>query len=146
MDARARLRAGPLDLAEFLAAPQPPECGALAMFAGTVRNVHQGRAVVGIRYTAYAPLAEKRLAEIESEAVRRYGVRLALAHAVGELGPGEVSVVVVARGGHRDETFVACRFAIDAIKSSVPIWKEERYADGSAEFLEGAPLRPVSET
>ncbi|MDI3259003.1 MAG: molybdenum cofactor biosynthesis protein MoaE [Sinobacteraceae bacterium] len=140
-----RLRPGALNLAEFLAQPAPPHCGALAVFAGTVRNQHDERTVTGIRYHAYAPLAEKRLAEIEEEGARRYGVRLAVAHAVGELKVGEISVVVVARAGHRGEAFAACRWAIDAIKRSVPIWKEERYADGAAEFLEGNPLRPVSE-
>lgn len=143
---KTRLRKGALNLAEFLAQPAPPHCGALAVFAGTVRNVHDHRAVAGIRYRAYAPLAEKRLAEIEEEGERRYGALLAVAHAVGELNVGEVSVVVVARAGHRGEAFAACRWAIDAIKSSVPIWKEERYVDGGTEFLEGTPLRSVSET
>jgi molybdopterin synthase catalytic subunit len=140
-----RLREGALDPAEWLAAPAPPHCGALAVFAGTVRNEHEGRAVSGMRYHAYAPLAEKRLREIESEAAARFGVIVAVAHAVGELKVGEVSVVVVVRGGHRGEAFDACRWAIDTIKQAVPIWKEEHYIEGESRFLEGKPLIEVKD-
>jgi molybdopterin synthase catalytic subunit len=146
MGALKRLHEGALDPAAFLAAPAPPPCGALAFFAGTVRNEHAGRAVTGIHYTAYAPLAEARLAEIEDEAAQRFGAIVKLAHAVGELVVGETSVVVVVRAAHRGEAFAACRWAIDTIKHSVPIWKEERYADGEARFLDGTPIRAVGES
>lgn len=138
-----RLHEGPLRLQNWLGAA-PPECGAQAIFTGTVRNVHEGRAVRGIRYHAYAPLAEKRLREIEDEARRRYGVHIALAHAIGELAVGDISVIVLVYGGHRDETFSACRWAIDTLKQTVPIWKEERYVEGESRFLDGTPLRDVS--
>jgi molybdopterin synthase catalytic subunit len=143
LSASARLRAGPLQPGEWLRPAPPAHCGALAVFAGTVRNEHQGRAVRGIHYSAYAPLAEARLAEIEQHAGKRFGALVALAHAVGELAVGDVSVVVVVHAAHRAEAFAACRWAIDTIKQSVPIWKEERYADGDARFHEGTPLRDV---
>lgn len=141
-----RLRDGALVLADWLADPQPADCGALALFAGTVRDVHEGRAVSGMRYHAYPALAEARLAEIEAETERRFGVSARLAHAVGDLAVGDLSVVVVVRGGHRAEAFTACRWAIDTIKQAVPIWKEEFYIDGAPRFLEGTPLRAVADS
>jgi molybdopterin synthase catalytic subunit len=142
----SRLREGPLNLAEWLADPMPGNCGGLAVFAGTVRNVHDGRAVTGIKYHAHSALAERRLAEIETEGARRFGVQLQVGHAVGELKVGEASVVIVVRAGHRAEAFEACRWAIDTLKQTVPIWKEERYAEGPARFLEGTPIKAVRES
>lgn len=146
MSETSRLRQGALDLAEWLAQPMPPHCGGLAVFAGTVRDVHEGRSVTGINYHAHTALAERRLAEIEAEAAQRFGVEVSVAHAVGELKVGEASVIIVVRAGHRAEAFAACRWAIDTLKQSVPIWKEERYADGAARFLEGTPIKNVKES
>lgn len=143
---RHRLYPGPLIVTEWLAQPAPPDCGALAVFAGTVRNRHEGRAVTGMRYHAYATLAEARLAEIEAEAAQRFGASIAVAHAVGELRVGDISVVVVARAPHRAEAFAACRWAIDTIKQAVPIWKEEHYLEGDSRFLEGQVLKDVKQT
>lgn len=138
------LRIGALDLAEFLdGMPGQPDCGALTIFTGTIRDQHLGRAVSGIRYEAHLQLAERRLAEIEQEAAARFGAQLRVAHAVGELQVGDTSVVILARAGHRGEAFAAARWAIDTIKLAVPIWKEERYLDGDSQFLEGEPLQPV---
>jgi molybdopterin synthase catalytic subunit len=142
----SRLRQGALNLTEWLAQPMPGHCGGLAIFAGTVRDEHEGRAVTGIHYHAHAAMAERRLAEIEAEAAARFGAEVQLAHAVGELKVGEASVIVVVRAGHRAEAFAACRWAIDTLKQTVPIWKEERYADGEARFLEGTPIKTVKES
>jgi molybdopterin synthase catalytic subunit len=146
MSTSSRLRQGALNPAEWLAQPMPPHCGGLAQFVGTVRNAHEGRAVTGIHYHAHAALAERRLAEIEAEAARRFGVEIDVAHAVGELKVGEASVVIAVRAAHRDEAFTACRWAIDTLKQTVPIWKEERYPDGPARFLEGTPIKAVGES
>lgn len=142
----SRLRQGPLNLAEWLSQPMPAHCGGLAVFAGTVRNVHDGRAVTGIKYHAHTALAEKRLAELEAEAAQRFGVECSVAHAVGELKVGEASVVIVVRSGHRAEAFAACRWAIDTLKQTVPIWKEERYAEGASRFLDGVPIKAIKES
>ncbi|MFX6819234.1 molybdenum cofactor biosynthesis protein MoaE, partial [Acinetobacter baumannii] len=88
MSTALRLRDGALNLADWLAAPQPPDCGGLAVFAGTVRNEHEGRAVRGMRYHAHRALAEARLREIEAEAAERFRVVVEVAHAVGELAIG----------------------------------------------------------
>lgn len=138
-----RLREGPLQLGDWLG-PSPPHCGALSLFAGTVRNTHENRAVSGILYHAYVPLAERRLGEIETEAAQRFGAEVRLAHALGELRVGDISVIVVVYAGHREQSFAACRWAIDTIKQAVPIWKEERYADGDSRFLDGVPLTDIS--
>lgn len=140
---RPRLRDGALNLADWLAEPQPATAGALNVFAGTVRNTHEGHAVGSMTYHAHRALAEARLREIEAAAETRFGVSALVAHAVGKLEIGEISVIVVIRGGHRAEGFEACRWTIDAIKSAVPIWKEEHYLDGEARFLEGVPIQPV---
>lgn len=139
-----RLRDGALNLADWLVEPQPATAGALNVFAGTVRNVHEGNAVSGMTYHAHRGLAEARLREIEAAAEVRFKVSALVAHAVGKLSIGEISVIVVIRGGHRAEGFEACRWTIDAIKSAVPIWKEEHYVDGEARFLEGTPIQPVA--
>jgi molybdopterin synthase catalytic subunit len=123
--------------------PAPSDCGAVTSFAGTVRNIHEGRLVTAIRYHAYVPLAEARLREIEVEGAKRFGAKLVVAHAVGLLKVGDASVVAVAWAAHRGEAFLACRWAIDTIKTSVPIWKEEHFADGEIVFQDGTPLRDV---
>lgn len=138
-----RLRDGALHLAEWLVEPQPATAGALNIFAGTVRNIHEGQAVSSMSYHAHRGLAEARLREIEAATEARFKVSAVVAHAVGRLAIGEISVIVVIRGGHRAEGFEACRWAIDTIKQAVPIWKEEHYVDGQARFLEGTPIQPV---
>ena len=137
------LHQGPLKLSEWIDRPAPNDCGALCSFAGTVRNIHENRVVTAIRYHAHEPLAETRLQEIEVEAANRFGAKVLVAHAVGMLKVGDASVVVVAWAAHRAEAFLACRWAIDTIKTSVPIWKEEHFADGEVRFQEGTPLRDV---
>lgn len=142
-DSPRRLHDGPLVLADWLTDAQPANAGALNVFAGTVRDIHDGRAVSGMTYHAHRGLAEARLQEIEAATEQRFGVRARLAHSVGTLAVGDISVIVVIRGGHRPESFEACRWAIDTIKQAVPIWKEEHYVDGEARYLEGVPIQPV---
>lgn len=139
----SRLHEGALDIAGFLADPLDAGDGAEILFAGTVRNLHEGRAVTSIRYHAHPALAEQRLREIEREGEARFGVRLRVAHATGLLQVGDASVAVLARGGHRGETFAAARWAIDTIKRAVPVWKEEHYADGSVAFQDGVPIENI---
>ena len=127
------------DLQALLAQTADDDCGALVVFGGTVR--FDGR-VQAIDYTAYRPLAEKALAEVERETLARFAdVRQCrVLHRIGKLALGETSVLVVVRAGHRDAAFEAARWAIDTLKRRVPIWKQEHYADGTAEFVEGLPL------
>ncbi|HVO11757.1 MAG TPA: molybdenum cofactor biosynthesis protein MoaE [Vicinamibacteria bacterium] len=107
--------------------------GAVALFVGVVRDENAGRAVLRLEYEAYEEMALAQMAEIAAEAHRRFPVtELRMVHRLGRLRIGEASVVVAVASPHRDEAFLACRFAIDTLKARVPIWKKEYYADGSA--------------
>jgi molybdopterin synthase catalytic subunit len=113
-----------------------PGCGAVVTFLGTVRDLTGGRVTVALDYEAYPCMAEKKLAEIEAEARRRWPVGdLALVHRLGRLDVGEVSVAVAVSCPHRDQAFEACRYAIDRLKELVPIWKKENWADGTTEWV-----------
>ncbi len=106
--------------------------GAVVTFSGAVRDATHGKAVVRLEYEAYAPMAEKKLAEIAAEAAAQWlGARVAIHHRVGVLSPGELAVVIAAAAPHRAEAFAACRHAIERLKADVPIWKKEVYADGA---------------
>lgn len=132
------LSKSPLLLDPLLAVGDHPDCGGLAIFGGTVRDHHEGRAVTRLRYTAYAPLAERLMAEIEAETRARFELPYCrVVHRIGLLEIGDVAIYCVTRAAHRAEAFAACRHAVDAVKHRVPIWKEEFYADGSSRFVEG---------
>jgi molybdopterin synthase catalytic subunit len=125
-----------IDPAALVRAVQSPERGGVVSFGGVVRNHHAGREVIRLEYSAYAPMAEAECARIVAEAEERWPVAVALAHRIGEIGIGENAVVVVAASAHRADAFEACRHVIDAVKSRVPIWKREYYADGSVAWVD----------
>lgn len=136
-----RIQSQPLSLDALLAGSERADCGALAIFAGTVRDHHQGRAVVSLSYSAYAKLAERLIREIEQEIAERYGVAVCrVVHRVGALAIGDTAILAIARGAHRAETFAALRALVEAVKQRAPIWKEEFYADGSSAFVAGCAL------
>ena len=110
--------------------------GGYASFEGWVRDHNDGRSVHGLRYEAYAKLAETEGEGILDEALARFEVLDArCVHRTGDLSIGELAVWVGVTAAHRDAAFAACRFIIDEVKSRVPIWKHERYADGHAGWL-----------
>jgi len=122
-----------------------PEDGAVLLFLGTVRNQNEGRRVVGMRYDAYVAMAESVLAEIAAEAATRLGTdRIVVAHRIGNLRVGEVSVAIAVSSPHRAEAYEASRYVIEEIKKRLPVWKEEHYAEGDARWLEGQ-VPPVPE-
>jgi molybdopterin synthase catalytic subunit len=105
--------------------------GAVCFFLGMVRDVNDGRAVVGIEYEAYASMAVAEMRRIAEEIASEIpGVRLAAMHRTGALAVGDVAVVCAASAPHRDEAYRASRALIDRIKARVPIWKRERGPDG----------------
>jgi len=132
----AYLVSEPVTIDVLIAAVLSPERGAVATFLGTVRNHHLGRAVLELAYEAYAPMAEAECARIVAEAESRWPVRIALQHRIGRLQVGDVAVAIAAGSGHRAESFDACRYVIEELKSRVPIWKRERYADGSEAWVD----------
>jgi molybdopterin synthase catalytic subunit len=123
-----------LPVAEATSWAARPDCGAVVTFCGTVRDHAEGRSgVTALTYEAYEAQVVPRLRVIVSEARRRWPVtgRLALLHRTGLLAVGETSVLVVASCPHRAEAFDVARFAIDALKASVPIWKSETWEGGT---------------
>lgn len=126
----------PIDLAPLIAAVAAPDRGGIASFLGTVRNHHEGREVVRLVYSAYAPMAEAECDRIVREAETRWPVRVALRHRIGQVEVGDVAVAIVAAAAHRDEAFAACRYVIEEVKRRVPIWKQETYADGSVAWVD----------
>jgi molybdopterin synthase catalytic subunit len=127
------LTEAPLDLQEAVSWVTRPECGGVVVFAGTVRDHAAGRPGVSeLEYEAYGAQVEPRLAAIARHAQIRWpGVgRLVLWHRIGVLAVTECSVLVAVSAGHRGEAFDAARFCIDTLKTTVPIWKRERWAGG----------------
>jgi len=136
-----RIQSAPLSLDALLSGSERDDCGALAIFAGTVRDHHEGRAVHSLNYSAYVRVAEKLIRDIEMEIAARFKVPLCrVVHRVGGLSIGETAILAIARGAHRAETFAAMQALVEAVKHRVPIWKEEFYADGSSAFVNGCTL------
>lgn len=121
-----RLTRDTIDHSELTQAVRSPHCGAVALFLGTVRDWTGDEYTEFLDYEAYAPMAEKKLAEIEAEVRSRWTVgEVALVHRLGRLGVGEISVAVAVSAPHRAAAFEACRYAIDMLKEVVPIWKKD---------------------
>jgi molybdopterin synthase catalytic subunit len=121
----------PLDPAEVMARVSGPDTGGIVSFAGAVRHRARGREIRQLEYEAYPGMAEREMEKISDEAARRWpGTRVAIAHRVGHLEVGQLAVVIVAAAPHRADAFAACRFAIDTLKETVPIWKKEFATDG----------------
>jgi len=118
--------------------------GATVLFLGTVRNHNDDYAVSGIYYEAYAKMAYEAMAKIEAEAIKRWKLKkFAAVHRIGDLKIGEVSVAIAVSSEHRAEAFEAGRYAIDRIKTEVPIWKKEMRGDGKGSggvWAEGTQL------
>lgn len=121
-----------LDEAEVAARVEGPDAGGVVSFVGRVRDHARGHAIEHLVYEAYPEMAEREMEKIVDEAAAHWpGTRVAIAHRVGRLEIGDAAVVVVAASAHRDEAFLACRFAIDTLKVRVPIWKREVATDGA---------------
>lgn len=137
-DVHSAITAEVLDPALCIAEVSDPGSGGLAVFAGAVRDNAGGQQVTGLHYEAH-PGAEDILAAVCRQAATMPGVRRVCAvHRIGDLTVGELAVVVAVSAPHRDEAFAACRWLIDTLKADVPIWKQERYVDGGAEWV-GCP-------
>jgi len=133
-----RLQTGLIDLSALAADARGDGDGAVSLFLGTVRNVSAGKRVLFLEYEAYAGMAEREMEQIASDATSRFGVtRVEIVHRVGRVEIGEASVAIAVAAPHRAAAMDACRFVIDTLKTSVPIWKREHFADGAA-WIEGA--------
>jgi len=131
---RVELNDSPLNIGELYEWALTPECGAVVLFSGIVRDHAEDRSgVTALTYEAYREVAVQKMHEVVAEARRRFVTagRIAVVHRLGELQLTESSVVVVVSAPHRPEAFDAARFCIDALKQSVPIWKKETWETGS---------------
>lgn len=126
-----RVTRNAVDLQELVAFVSDPEAGAIVTFIGTTRNNNEGRKVIALDYEAYPEMAEKELKRLGEEAKRRWRIqRMAIVHRIGPVQITEPSVIIAVSAAHRADAFEACRFAIEEIKKSVPIWKKEVFEGG----------------
>ncbi len=132
------VRESELSVDEIRAAVADPAAGGIALFAGAVRDSDHDQGVSGLSYSAH-PTAAAELRRVAEEIAEKFGViAIAAVHRVGDLAIGDLAVVVAAACPHRAEAFDACRALIDELKASVPIWKHQRFADGTSEWV-GTP-------
>lgn len=130
------LTESPIDTAAMLDRARHAEAGAIVLFLGTTREFTAGRQTVVLSYEAYREMAERRLAELEAEARRRWPVlECCITHRLGLVPPTEASVAIVVCTPHRADAFAAGQWLIDLLKKDVPIWKREKWADGGAEWV-----------
>lgn len=126
-----RITRQPIDLQELVRFVTDCEAGAIATFIGTTRNNNEGRKVIALDYEAYTEMAEKELARIGQDASKKWQIcRMAILHRLGRVQITEASVIIAVSSAHRDAAFAACRFAIEEIKKTVPIWKKEVFEGG----------------
>ncbi len=137
MEPLIQLTREPLNREALVAAVSHPSVGGIVIFEGVVRDNARNKQVRYLEYDVYAEMAEQQIRTIIAEAQRRWGVeRVAVAHRFGRLEIGEASVIIVVATPHRAEAFEACRYIIDTLKTTVPIWKKEVATDGD-EWVEG---------
>jgi molybdopterin synthase catalytic subunit len=136
MEPIIQLTREPLNRDTLIRAVSHPGVGGIVVFEGVVRDNARGKQIRYLEYEVYPEMAEQQIRTIIAEAERRWGVeRVAVAHRFGRLELGEASVIIVVAAPHRAEAFDACRYIIDTLKTTVPIWKKEVASNGE-EWIE----------
>lgn len=131
----------PIDPEEILRSVHDPSAGGIVLFLGTVRNRNEGKRVKELEYQVYRRMAEQRMVAIEKRVRGRWAIRkMVMVHRYGNLKVGEVSVAVAVSSEHRTEAFEACRYAIDTVKHTLPLWKKERFGRGDGSWTKGEPI------
>lgn len=121
----------PLNPLPFIKKVRRDEHGAVVVFLGVVRNESKDKKVVRLEYEAYREMAVKKMEQITREVKDRFGIKdMIIAHRLGSLDIGDVSLLIVVASPHRAEVFDACQYAVDRLKEIVPIWKKEVFVDG----------------
>jgi molybdopterin synthase catalytic subunit len=129
-----------IDAESIVAAMKAGGDGAVCVFDGIVRDNTRGRPTLYLDYEAYRDMALEQMGRLAGEAITRFGVRdVALVHRLGRLMVGETSVLIVVASAHRAAAFDACRWLIDTLKKTIPIWKKETFADGAV-WADGEPF------
>jgi molybdopterin synthase catalytic subunit len=130
----------PIDAAEIAPRVKAGSDGAVCVFDGVVRDNTRGRATLHLDYEAYEEMALRQMHLLRAEAIEHFGVReVAIVHRLGRLMVGETSVLIVVASAHRGAAFEACRWVIDTLKKTVPIWKRKQFADGVV-WADGEPF------
>lgn len=140
-----RLVAEPIDVAALLDAVSDPQCGAAVLFLGLTRQFTGDRETVRLAYESYEPMARAEMERLASEARDRWPiVGCGIIHRLGVVPLSEASVAIAVSSPHRADAFKAGQWLIDRLKETVPIWKQEHWADGSTEWVhpEAAPPPP----
>lgn len=133
---------GPIKAESLVSTLKQGEDGAVVVFDGIVRNNTRGRRTLYLVYEAYEEMALKQMQSLAQEALTRFAVRdVLLVHRLGKLEVGETSVLIAVASAHRAAAFDACRWLIDTLKKTVPIWKKEHFEDGAV-WADGEPFPP----
>ena len=126
-----KITAENIDISACIGWAMAPDCGGIDVFIGTVRDATKGKKVVRLEFEAYDNMALHEMRKIADEILVKWPVnKILIHHRTGVLGVGEIPVVIVVSAAHRDAAFDACRYAIDTLKQTVPIWKKEVFEDG----------------
>lgn len=134
------LTSEPIETHNLVEAAKRGPDGAVVVFDGIVRDNSRGRQTLYLDYEAYEEMARRQINELALDAISRFGIRhVTLVHRLGRLAVGETSVLIVVASAHRAQAFDACRWLIDTLKKTVPIWKKETFADGSV-WAAGEPF------
>ena len=130
----------PIDCASLIALAKQPQDGAVVVFDGIVRNHTRGRRTEFLVYEAYEEMALSQMHSLAEQVIDKPGVnQVTLVHRLGRLQVGETSVLIVVASAHRAQAFEACRWLIDTLKTTVPIWKKEHFEDGAV-WANGEPF------
>ena len=120
-----------IDVQKVIDSVKDPAAGGTNVFIGTTRDHSRGKAVIALAYEAYRPMALKLMRQIADEACSKWQIKkISIVHRVGSVDIGEASIVIAVSADHRSAAFEACRFTIDTLKKSVPIWKKEYFREG----------------
>lgn len=131
-----QLTDAPIDTATVVDRARHVNAGAIVLFLGTTREFTGDRQTVALSYEAYREMAERRLADLEAEARRRWPViECIIVHRLGVVPPAESSVAIAVSTPHRSDAFAAGQWLIDSLKADVPIWKREQWSDGTSEWV-----------
>ncbi|WP_183572050.1 molybdenum cofactor biosynthesis protein MoaE [Mucilaginibacter sp. X5P1] len=131
MQTQIQISSEPLNIPTCIDWVMLPESGGIDVFIGTVRNATKGKAVLRLEFEAYEKMAIAEMEKIAAEAISKWPIqRLLIHHRTGILAVGEVPVIIAVSTAHRAAAFEACRYVIDTLKQTVPIWKKEIFEDG----------------
>ena len=126
-----KLSTKPLSIEEVFQLIKDPSCGGQELFVGTVRNNTQDKEVKKLEFSGYEPMAVKEMEKIASYCLREFDIlKIAIHHGLGTMRIGDIPVIIGVSSKHREASQAACKYAIDQLKKTVPIWKKEHFQDG----------------